>query len=133
MYQLLNDNYQNDTIAMMKRWLENRNNGKIFADYFHEYGYESVIIFDASEIGRILYNEIKDSDIRIVCFFDRNAEGIRYVEDKPVYTFSDMNEMLCADVVVVSPVYNYYNVVRMLMQVDASIRSVSMKEAVYEF
>ncbi len=133
MYKLLNPNYQNDAISMMKRWLENKNNGKTFAEFFHKYGCKSVIIIDAGEIGRILYKEIKDSDIKVVCFFDRNAEGMRLVENTPVYSFGSINNIPKVDMIIVSPVYSYDDVNRMLIRVNSSIRSMSMKDAVYEF
>ena len=34
-----NKNCENDGFITMKKWLENRNSGKTFADYFKKYGY----------------------------------------------------------------------------------------------
>ncbi len=128
-----NEKFQNDTITMFKRWLENRNAGKTFVDYFHEYGCDSIIIFDAGEIGRLLYEELKGSDIRVVCFYDRNAEGINHIDDIPVYPFSGIGDIPKADMVVVSTMFDYSFVLEMLMDVDPAIRSVYMRDAVYEF
>ena len=133
MYKLLNTNFQNDAIFMMKRWLENKNSGKTFVDYLHGYNCKSVIIVDAGEIGRILFGELKGSDIEIVCFLDRNAEGMQFVDNVPVYPFSSINEIPKVDMIIVSPLYSYDDVNRMLISVDPSIRSMYMKDAVYEF
>lgn len=132
-YLIMNTNQANDSATLLKRWLENRNDGKSFVDYFHEYGCSSIIIFDAGEIGRLLYEEVKDSDIKVLCFYDRNAEGIREIDGIPVYTFAMVGEMTKTDMVVVSTCFNYSEVVRMLVGIDTKIRSVYMRDAVYEF
>lgn len=133
MCDLINKNFQNDAITMMKRWLENRNNGKTFIEYLHEYACNKVIIVDAGEIGRILYDELKGSEVKVVGFYDRNAEGLQRIDDIPVYSFNDIHQIPDVDMVIVSPVYNYDSIVRLLIQVSPKIRSIYMRDAVYEF
>ena len=84
MRKLENENLSHDGFVMLKRWMENRNAGKTFADYIHEYGYRTLGIYDAGELGRLLYEEIKDSDITVKYFVDRNAEGLGKIEGIPV-------------------------------------------------
>ena len=48
-----------DGYLVMKKWIENRNAGKTFVDYFHECGYSRIAIYDATDIGKLLYDEIK--------------------------------------------------------------------------
>ena len=132
-YELESKNAANDTAATLKRWLENRNAGKTFVDYFHEYGCSTIAVFDAGELGRLLYEELKDSDIKIRYFIDKNAEGINCIDNIPVVMVKSIADMPEVDLVVVSPVYNYEEVLRLFMEINSEIRSISFKEAVYEF
>lgn len=123
----------NDTATLLKRWLENRNNGLTFDDYLKKCGYLSVVIFDAGEIGRLLYEELKNTEIEVKCFYDRNAEGINSMDGIPVYPFSKLNDIPEADIVLVSPLYNYSEVMKKLLEIDVNIQSLYLKDAVYEF
>lgn len=132
-YELMNKNALIDTVTLLKRWLENRNKQRLFSDYLEECGYYSVVIFDAGEIGRLLYDEIKNSKVKILCFYDRNAEGINEIEGIPVYPFSKVKEIPESDIVLVSTSYNYPEVLRLLTEINPTIRSIYLRDAVYEF
>lgn len=132
-FELENKNAARDTAATLKRWLENRNAGKTFVDFFHEYGCSTIAIFDAGELGRLLYEELKDSDIKIQYFIDKNAEGIAYIDDIPVVMVKSIADMPEVDIIAVSPVYDYEEVLRLFMEIKKEIRAVSFKDAVYEF
>lgn len=133
LFELENKNAANDIAATLKRWLENRNAGKTFVDYFHEYGCSTIAIFDAGELGRLLYEELKDSDIKIKYFVDKNAEGISHIDGIPVVMVKDIADMPEVDIVLVSPVYDYQEVLHLFMETNPEIRSIAFKEAVYEF
>lgn len=132
-FELENKNYAMDTAATLKRWLENRNNNQTFVDYFHEYQCSLIAVFDAGEIGRLLYQEIKESDIKIAFFIDRNAEGMNNIDGIPVIPVNKIAEQQEVDIIVVSPIYNYEEVLRLLMKINKKIKSIALKEAVYEF
>lgn len=128
-----NPNEGKDTILLLKRWLENRNNNRTFVDYFHEIGCKSIAVIDAGEIGRILYGEIKKSDIKVLWFADRNAEGLHDIDGIPVCMLKDIFDMPNVDIICVSPVYDYETVNKYLVGFDVGYRTLSMKDAVYEF
>ncbi len=130
---LENENLNKEGFVTLKKWLENRNRGKTFADYFHEYGYQSIAIYDAGELGRLLYDEIKDSDIGVKYFIDRNAEGIKEIDGIPVIILSQIGGMEEVDVLLVSPVVNYDAVCRLLAESEPEIRTLAFRDAVFEF
>ena len=132
-YKLTNDNVQNDTITLLKRWLENRNNNKTFANYLRECGYYTVVIFDAGELGRLLYDELRGTDIKVLCFYDRNAEGINSIDNIPVLPLTKLNSIPDADIILVSTNFFYPEVLRMLAEIKPEIRSLYLRDAVYEF
>lgn len=133
MKKLENENLNQDGFSMLKRWLENRNAGKTFVEYFHEYGYKTLGIYDAGELGKLLYDEIKNSDIIVKYFVDRNAEGMRMIDEIPVVPLSKVCEMEEVDVFVISPIVDYDAMCRLLVSNMPEMRTISLREAVYEF
>ena len=67
-------NSDRENFLALKRWLENRNANKTLVDYFHRYGYKTIAIYGAGDLGRLLYEEIKNSDIQVKYFIDRNGK-----------------------------------------------------------
>lgn len=132
MMEYANPNENRETIILLKRWLENKNKNRTFADYFHECGYKSVAIMDAGDIGRILYEELKDSDIKVRWFVDRNAEGLHDIDGIPVRMLKDVFDMPTVDVICVSPVYDYEGINKYLVSHDAKYRTLCLKDAAYE-
>lgn len=130
---LENKNINREGFTMLKRWLENRNAGKTFVDYFHWCGWKTIAIYDAGEIGRLLYGEIKDSDIAIKYFVDRNAEGLKSVDGIPVILLPDIGKMEEVDILVVSPAVNYDMFCRAVAEYAPRLRTLPLRDAVYEF
>ena len=87
---------------------------------------------DAGEIGRILYGEIKDSDIKVKWFVDRNAEGIDNIDGIPVRLMRDVFTLEDVDIICVSPVFDYEALNNYLVRNDPMIRTICLKDAVYE-
>ncbi len=128
-----NKNCENEGFLTMKRWLENRNRGKTFVEYFHDYGYKNIAIYGAGDLGRLLYDEIKDSDIQISYFVDRNGEGILENNRIKVITVDRIKDMPLVDVIVITPVGNYAEISRALAVEKPELPTISLSEAVYEF
>lgn len=125
-----------DGYLVMKKWIENRNAGKTFVDYFHECGYNHIAIYDATDIGKLLYDEIKGSDICVEFFVDRNAEGLGEIDGIPVVMIQDVFETekeRPIDILVVSPIMDYDKTVEILMNFAPEIPSLALKDVVYEF
>jgi prephenate dehydrogenase len=131
--ELNNTNYENDGFITMKRWLENRNEGKTFVDYFKKCRFRKIAIYGAGDMGKLLYAEIKDSDIEVLFFVDRNAEGIREMDGIPVVTIDRISKMPEVDIIVITPAGNFDAISQALAKTVPSARTISLKEAVYEF
>lgn len=133
MKRLENDNNNWDSFITMKRWLENRNNGKTFVDYFEKCGYKKIAIYGAGDLGKLLYEEVKESNIEVAYFVDRNAEGLNNVEGIPVLTIQEICAKNDIDILVITPIGNYEEICKVLVTLCPEIRTVSIREAVYEF
>ncbi len=133
MQKLDNMNSDRDCFITLKRWLENRNRNKTFSDYFHQCGYRTIAIYGAGDMGRLLYEEVKNTDIAVKYFVDRNAEGLREVEGIPVIPVSEIRDGGEVDVLVITPIGNYDEICRLLARQAPEMRTLSLREAVYEF
>lgn len=125
-------NGDRDGFIMIKRWLENRNEGKTFEAYFNECGYKKIAIYGAGDLGNLLYNELKNTSIRIICFIDRNAEGLKQIDGIPVVLPQDLKKCEEMDIVIVTPVGSYGAIYKMMIENYPQIPMLSLKDAVYE-
>lgn len=128
-----NANKYFDCFVTMKRWLENRNNGKTFDEYFIKCGYKEIAIYGAGDVGNLIYEEVKNSDVKVKYFVDRNGEGLGTIDEIPVITLNDIEKIEEVDIMVVSPIDNYDAICRDLLKISPNIRTLSLKDAVYEF
>ncbi len=128
-----NKNYENEGFVTMKKWLENRNAGKSFVDYFNDYGYKKVAIYGAGDLGRLLYEEIKNSDIKVCYFVDRNGEGMLETEGIRVITFDKIKDMPEVDVIVITSIGNYDAISKALAIEVPELSTINLREAVFEF
>ena len=128
----INENASRDIITTLKRWLENKNAGKSFSKYLIDNGYMTIGIMDAGEIGKILYEELKKSEVEVKWFVDRNAEGIGQIDGKPVRLLRDVFLLEKVDIICVSPIYDYEKVYSYLVEHDPTICTLSLRDAAYE-
>lgn len=133
MENLENENKNLDCFVTMKRWLENRNENKMFSDYFEKYGYKNIAIYGAGDLGKLLYAELKNTNIHINYFIDRNAEGINHIDEIPVIMIQDIIKMDAVDIIVITPIGNYDAISKILAKHYPKIATLSLREAVYEF
>lgn len=133
MQKLENINSDRDCFATVKRWLENRNQNKTFLDYFHQYGYQTIAIYGAGDLGRLLYEEIRGTDVTVKYFVDRNAEGIHQIDGIPVITIPEIQDMEEVDALIITPIGNYDAISQVLARHAPEMRTLSLRETVYEF
>ncbi len=128
---MMENNYF-DCFVTMKRWLENRNRDKKWSSYFQEYGYQTIAIYGAGDIGRLLYEELKESAITVLYFVDRNAEGLNDINGIPVITPEEIIDQPKVDTLVISPLGDYFAISEALTRLMPELSTLSLKDAVYE-
>ncbi len=127
-----NVNADRDIIYTLKRWLENKNNKVCLSDHLIDCGYSDIGIADAGEIGRLLYEEIKETDVSVKWFIDKNAEGIAEIDGIPVFLLNEILDLPKVDIVVISPIYDYEELKKYIARHDPSIRTVCLKDLISE-
>ena len=112
---------------MMDRWVGVRQEGKRLIEYFITREYQKVIIYGMHYAGERLVEELRDTDIKIVCGIDRNAKSI--YTDFDVITMEE--KIPEADVIVVTAISSFDEIEEKLKnRVNCPI--VSLEDVVYE-
>lgn len=89
-----------------REWLLNKQHGRDISCFFTQNGIDSIAIYGMRGLGETLYNDLKDSNVRIKCFIDNNAPNlICPYADVEVYSPEETIEDV--DAIVVTPIYEY--------------------------
>lgn len=100
--------YMHDTLM---KWLKNKINGKSLGQRLLEMDISKVAIYGANELGKMVYNDIKESDVRVECFVDKNADKYSSsAEEIPVIKPSEISLLEKESYVLITPEYYFYEI-----------------------
>ncbi|BAE84806.1 nucleoside-diphosphate sugar epimerase/dehydratase [Desulfitobacterium hafniense] len=117
--------------TIMKRWLENRNVGKDFAQYLLSFGYETVGIYGAGDVGALLYAELRGK-VKVPYFIDRNAETFCEIDSVPVILPQDLFQYPACDIIIVTPLSGFESIAEIIKAQHPNQPLLSIRDAVYE-
>ncbi len=107
-------------ISRLEEWINILHFGKKMEEYLKENGYYSVLIYGMGRLGRILLDELEDSDISVLAAIDRNANN-RF-EDIRVISPDDIFPQ--ADCIIITPLTGQNEIKKMLSsKIDCHIIS----------
>lgn len=102
---LADKNRQNYLFA--RGWLEMKVAGMTAAQNLKERGVSSILIYGAGRHGTILFNELKNSDVKVLAWVDKNPKSDSYL-GLPVLTLEELSDPTPkADAIVVTPFMEY--------------------------
>lgn len=112
---------------MLNQWLMLKQEGKNLETYFNDMNYKTIAIYGMGEMGNRLYDELKDSSVKVLYAIDKEA-GSTYSEID-VYEVED--SLPEVDAVVVTAIFAYEEIEDVLSEkVDCDI--VSLEDIVFE-
>ncbi len=114
-----------DYFAISNKWLKNKNMGINILDYFRRHNYETISIYGMGELGKRLYEDLKNQGKEVAFVMDKSAKGI-----DPNLNVCNIGEKLPeVDVIVITPTFDYSSIEEQLKKVtDAEI--ISIKDVV---
>lgn len=112
---------------LMNQWLKIKQEGKKVEDYFHNNKIGTIAIYGMSYAGERLYEELKNTDIKIRYAIDRNCEGI-YMD---IDILSPDEEFPEVDAIVVTPV-SFFHEIKDMLRKKIDCRIISLEEVVYK-
>ena len=121
-----------DCYVSMKKWMQNRNDGKSIGKYLEQYPYKTIAIYGAGDLGQLLMYEMKDSIIEVKYFIDKTAEGCRRCCEIPVILFEEIDKQVSVDAVIISPMMDYRSINEALARKGVMIPTLSLRDMIYE-
>lgn len=88
---------------MMNRWVQMKQENRSVADYFYRNGYKKIVVYGMHYVGKTLIEELKNTDIEIVCGIDQNA----YVISEKIPLINKTEKIPDADVIVVTAIAEF--------------------------
>lgn len=117
----------NEFYHVLNQWLSLKQEDKCLADYFERNEFKTIAIYGMKELGQRLYDELKNTDIKVRYIIDKNASNI-CAEVDAVTPDETLEEV---DVIVVTAIHYYEEIESMLMnKVDYPV--VSIEDVIYE-
>lgn len=112
---------------ILNQWLQLKQNNVSLERWFTTNGYNSVAIYGFGELGKRLYEELKDSKTDVKYVIDKNISA----SDYDIGIFSLDEELESVDIVVVTSVFDYDNIKNDL-QDKGICQIVSLEDVVFE-
>lgn len=111
----------------LNQWIKIRNKGIRLQQFFDERGYKEIAIYGMGELGNRLYEELENSDIKVLYGIDKSAQSI--FSDLEVKSLDDdLDEV---DVVVVTAVFAYEQIKEEISD-RFSCKVISLEDVVFE-
>ena len=88
---------------VVKRWLQNKIDGKLLSDYLRRKGLREIYIYGFGDLGKLLNQELLNSDVTVKAFLDRRADQFNDT-DIPVILTESASDRLP---VIVTVIYEY--------------------------
>lgn len=111
---------------MVERWMRIKQADEKLEKYFVSYGYENIAIYGMAEIGKLLYNELKDSSVKVKYSIDKNKNVTNLI---PVYVPDD--DLPPVDVIVVTAIA-YFDEIEKMLSKKNDCRIISLEDIIYE-
>lgn len=112
---------------ILNEWLIIKQTGRSFVEYFEKNQYKTVAIYGMKELGQRLYDELKDSNIKVAYAIDQKADKI-YAEVDIVTPDDDLPKV---DVIVVTAIH-YFDEIEENLSGKVDYPVISLEDIVYE-
>lgn len=111
---------------VLNYWMESHSRGRNIVDYLKGQEYRNIVIYGMGELGNRLYEQLADSEIKVIYAIDRN----------PVSAYNELTVVGSAmetegiDAVIVTPVYDFESI-KTDLQGIFSCNILSLEDIVY--
>lgn len=121
---------------LTNQWLLNKNANKSVEEYFRKNQYKSIAVYGQGTLCELLCTELREqakSGVKIEYFIDKNTAGVCYNEnDIPTVGPADIGTQKKVDVIVVTPIANYEEIIADLSDAAVDCDIISLEDVIYE-
>lgn len=118
----------------VKQYLKRKCDNYDFSKVFAQHNYKNIAIYGAGELGVCLCKDLMGTDVNIDCFIEMRIEKFpkRLLMGNPVISLPEVSEKCKSDVIVVTPVFEYNEIIDSLISVGWSFEKImSLNEVVF--
>lgn len=113
--------------GILLRWIHIRNEGKSIGTYLYQCGYCTAAIYGMKELGKELFYELKESEVKVKYAIDKNADDL-YAE---IDVYRPDEKLEPVDVVIVTAVHWFDDIEK---DIKSKLRCpiLSLEDVVYD-
>lgn len=117
---------------LTNQWLLNKFSNNNAGAYFEKKNYTSIAVYGQGTLGELFSGDIKNQNVKIEYFIDKNADGISNNADNiPVVGIEDIADQNKVDAIVVTPIANYDEIVGDLENAGIECDIISLEDVIY--
>ncbi|MCX7748465.1 MAG: TIGR04372 family glycosyltransferase [Clostridia bacterium] len=116
---------------LTNQWLKIKNQKKSVEDYFIKENIKSVAIYGCGELGKRLFEELRESDIRVICFIDKKIDKNEIFGDTPIQPINTVASFRNVDAIIITPIYHMDIILEELKENKINIRMISLKDIIF--
>lgn len=118
---------------LVSQWLISKNQSKNILDYFIKKDIKKISIYGMGTLAELLYEEIKETDIEISYFIDRNTQELCYgLDNISIVDLDDIVNQEKVDAIIVTPIFDYDDIVLDLKGKGINETIISLESIIYE-
>ena len=118
---------------LTNQWLLNRNSGKSIQEYFSQNNIKSIAIYGMGTLGELFYEEVKNTDVSVKSFIDKNAEELYYgLDNLPIVNLEELDTIKDIDAIVVTPVFDFDDISKEIEKSGSSSQMISLEDIIYD-
>lgn len=99
--------------SLLSRWMEMKLSGEGAAERLLQLGYHSVAIYGAGKHGKFLYEDIKNSEVEVRYFIDKNKNS---VPESGLTVYTTDEEFPAVDAIIITPYLEQQTIIQELRQ-----------------
>ena len=113
------------------QWLKLKIENKEIVTYLRKCGYRNIAIYGIGELGRLLYEEVKNSELNLKFFIDKNKiNKEQRMNDVLIVNIEEIKQQPKVDAIIVTPIYDFEAIANQLREAGVNTTLVSLEELV---
>jgi len=123
-----------DYYDLLNQWVQNKNDNKSVVDYLKQNKFNSVAIYGIDDIAIRLYEELKNTEIKLNYFIVEDLEDLKEknIDDISIIDKYEIESLEKVDAIIITDIKFYDEIEEELMDLDVDSEIISIEDLIYE-
>lgn len=117
---------------LVNQWMSNKNKNHSLVNFLREKNINKVAVYGNGSLGKLLIHDLQAENMEIVCIVDKGAKEIKTGNQIPIVPLKNTSILSKADILIVTPIADYADVLEDLHENDIQMEIVSLEDVIYE-